>query len=122
MAIGQVQSQLTGVSLLPSIPTPSAAPPSISQYQQVPHHAPSSTQFTAQLPPSSFKQLVETSAISKGIQFFPQRSKFQDGKQVYMFGDHSVYFDGTMLYFYNPTRRQWLPASLNQMIEMSRTR
>uniref|UniRef100_A0A914KN32 G-patch domain-containing protein n=1 Tax=Meloidogyne incognita TaxID=6306 RepID=A0A914KN32_MELIC len=81
---------------------------------------PPSPQFTSNLPPASFKQLVESSAISNGIQFFPQRSKFHDGKQVYMFGDFSVYMDGTVLFYYSPPRRQWLPASLNVLLEMCR--
>jgi len=38
-----------------------------------------------------------------------------------MVGDHSVYIDGTMLFSYNPPKRQWLPVSLNQLIDMSKS-
>uniref|UniRef100_A0A1I8B7U2 G-patch domain-containing protein n=1 Tax=Meloidogyne hapla TaxID=6305 RepID=A0A1I8B7U2_MELHA len=117
--LAQCQNRLTGQNI-----------PGIHQ-QSKPHPLssigpfglpPPSPQFTSQLPPSSFKQLVESSAISNGIQFFPQRSKFHDGKQVYMFGDFSVYLDGTLLFYYSPPRRQWLPASLNQLLEMCRNK
>jgi hypothetical protein len=47
-----------------------------------PFGLPPPTHFTSQLPPANFKHLVESSAISNGIQFFPQRDKKQDGKQV----------------------------------------
>ncbi|KAL3077180.1 hypothetical protein niasHS_013169 [Heterodera schachtii] len=115
MLIGQAQSRLTGAPI-PGMhfqhPLPRPATPLFS----VP---PINTPFV-QLPPTNFKQLVESTAVTNGIQFFPQRSKFQDGKQVYMFGIHSIYIDGTLLFQYNPPRRQWLPVSLNQLVEMSK--
>jgi len=39
-----------------------------------------------------------------------------------MFGDFSVYMDGTVLFYYSPPRRQWLPASLNVLLEMCRSK
>uniref|UniRef100_A0A183CHX8 GCFC domain-containing protein n=1 Tax=Globodera pallida TaxID=36090 RepID=A0A183CHX8_GLOPA len=116
--IGQAQARLTGASipgmhLRQPVHPPSRLPP--PHFSVPPINAP-----FVQLPPTNFKQLVESTAVTNGIQFFPQRSKFQDGKQVYMFGIHSIYIDGTMLFQYNPPKRQWLPVSLNQLIEMSK--
>lgn len=119
--LSQAQSRLHGT------PVPSVQPGPYHPVPQMPSAGhfglpPPPPQFTAQLPPSSFKQMVESRAAANGIQFFPQRSKFHDGKQVYMFGDFSVYIESTMLFYYSPPKRQWLPASLNQMLEMCRER
>lgn len=121
LPILEVQSRLTGVPM-PGMAQPPPPPPIMQMPPGSFGLPPPPPQFTAQLPPSSFKQLVESTAISNGLQFFPQRNKFQEHRQVYMFGDYSVYIDSTMLHYYNPPRQQWLPISLNQLLEMCRGR
>lgn len=58
---------------------------------------------------------VEQVAREKGILFVPLKHKSENGRQVYSLGNKTIYFDGTVVCFYDQATRQWLPASVHSL-------
>lgn len=71
--------------------------------------------------PATFRQLVENRAAATGILFCPDGNKKYDGKQIYTFGDRSVYFEETLICTYNPERKKWQPIGLEGLLATQET-
>lgn len=77
------------------------------------------------LPPTfdklSFRQMVEMKAQENGALFMPIANRFQDGHQVFQFGQYFVYIDNQVLFqqkFVNGNRL-WVPVRLQELIDMT---
>ena len=77
------------------------------------------TQTVADVPtPDNFRQLIEQRAGPLGILFCPQ-NRTHEGRQIYYFGDHSIYLDGTIIYMFSNQRKKWQPIGIESLIQIS---
>jgi len=108
--ISQTQCRILGTpvpSIIHRLTSPASNMPTPTHYAAAPSA------------PTTFRQLVEQRANLSGILFCPQPNKYYEGKQVYSFGNHSIYFDGTIMFLYGITRRQWTPIGLETLISLT---
>ena len=68
----------------------------------------------------NFKQMVEMKAHECGVLFMPIAKRFQDGKQVFQFGQYFVYIDNQVLFLqrFVGGNRVWTPIRLQEIIDM----
>ncbi|KAL7541288.1 hypothetical protein ACHAXR_010789 [Thalassiosira sp. AJA248-18] len=66
---------------------------------------------------ASFKEVVEAFANQHDIAFFPKSgsNSMKDGKPVFMFGDHPIYFDKNVLFALRGSA--WRPISLEHLAQ-----
>lgn len=68
----------------------------------------------------NFRQLVEMRASECGILFMPVANRFQEGKQVFQFGQYMVYIDNQVLFMqrFVSANRIWAPIMLQELITL----
>lgn len=70
----------------------------------------------------TLKEIVETTAQQSDVQFLPKVGRLNQGLQVYGFGLVSVTIDNHNQMLYAQAGEKWVPVSLEQLIELNRTR
>jgi tuftelin-interacting protein 11 len=70
----------------------------------------------------SLKEIVEATAQQNDVMFLPKVGRLYQGLQVYSFGLVSVTIDNHKQMLYAQAGEKWLPVSLEQLIELNRTR
>jgi hypothetical protein len=71
--------------------------------------------------PSTLKEMVEKFAKEKNIQFhlddlsFGQRNARVAGKHIYRFGINLIYFENNVIYKYQKSMQEWIPASIREL-------
>lgn len=63
----------------------------------------------------NFKDLIEKKAEEKNIIFMPVPNRFQEGKQVYRFGQTLLYLDRGVIFVFN--EKTWVPTSLQTLLD-----
>lgn len=88
----------------PALPSSEPPPPPATTYDKL-----------------NFKQMVEMKAQDNGILFMPIANRFQDGKQVFQFGQYIVYIDSQVIFYqkFVNASRMWIPIRLQELIDMS---
>lgn len=85
-------------------------------------HAPPMMQAPVYLQSDSinFRQLVEMRASECGVLFMPVANRFQEGKQVFQFGQYMVYIDNQVLFMqrFVGGNRVWTPIMLQELINL----
>ena len=67
-------------------------------------------------PEATFREVVEAFAVDRGVAFRPKpgaSSRRQDGKQIYLFGDRSIYLEGDVVFCHDGGT--WKPVSLDKL-------
>jgi tuftelin-interacting protein 11 len=70
--------------------------------------------------PGSFKDLVEKKAEANNLLFAPMPNKTWEAKQLYTFGKSQIYIDQGVVFRFDNMFGQFLPISLNTLIEKSK--
>ncbi|RWS09302.1 tuftelin-interacting protein 11-like protein [Dinothrombium tinctorium] len=63
----------------------------------------------------NFKHLIERKAEEHAILFMPIANKYQESKQVYKFGNLTIYINQQVIFVYKDG--QWIPISLQALID-----
>ncbi|RWS27723.1 tuftelin-interacting protein 11-like protein [Leptotrombidium deliense] len=89
----------------------------VSQFQRLAEQIsakpnPTAQQYTAN---PNFKQLLERKAEELSILFMPIANKYQEAKQVYTFGNVTIYISQQVIFMYKDG--QWTPTSLQSLID-----
>ncbi|KAL4200568.1 hypothetical protein AMTRI_Chr02g254230 [Amborella trichopoda] len=74
------------------------------------------------VPEMSLKEAIEAYAQDNNLQFLPKVGRTHDGLQVYGFGNVSVCVDSVKQLIFAQSGDRWVAVSLEQLMEMQRTR
>ena len=76
---------------------------------------------------SSFKNVVESFAETHGVTFLPKQGRLIDGKQIWTFGNESVYIENDVVFVSSyqstatTTSTTWKPVTLNELLLLSQS-
>lgn len=107
----------------PSRPATEPVPAAPGPQAYVHATAPVETAYT-QSDAISFRQMVEMKASESGVLFMPIANRFQDGKQVFQFGQYLVFIDNQVLFMqkFVSGNRVWVPIRLPELIDLCRVK
>lgn len=74
-------------------------------------------QQQAQQAATSFKDVIERKAAEFNLTFVPVANKFKEGKQIYRFGELSIYLEGSVIFMMQ--NGSWRPTSIAEIIQKS---
>ena len=100
----------------PRPPPPPPPPAPVSMQSQAQHNAAVAARAAA----FSFKDLVEQKAEENGLLFMPVPNRTWEAKQVYRFGRVFVYLDRGVIFLQDPQTMQWMPVSLQTLVDRAR--
>lgn len=68
---------------------------------------------------TSFKDVIERKAAENNLMFLPIANKFKEGKQIFRFGDFSIYLEGNVIFMFQ--NGIWRPTSIAELVDKSTT-
>lgn len=68
----------------------------------------------------SFRNMVEMKAAENGILFMPLANRFEDGRQIFKFGQYLIYIDNQVIFYqkYSQGKRIWQPIRIADLVQM----
>lgn len=68
----------------------------------------------------SFRNMVEMKAAENGILFMPLANRFEDGRQIFKFGQYLIYIDNQVIFYqkFSQGKRIWQPIRIADLVQM----
>jgi len=67
------------------------------------------------IPEPTFREVVEAFAGDRSVVFRPKHGASRDGKQIYLFGNRTIYLEGDVVFCHDGDSNSWKPISLDQL-------